>query len=196
MITDKNYSLKSKRGAIELSASMLVVIIISLVLFLGGVALLYQLISKSQDFKNELDQQTAEELQRLLLDQGQQVALYPNSAVLNPGQQQIFGVGVLNIGAEKSFSAQICLSKFADKLKIDRTSEVIGSENCGLKDWILYDFSSFFLDTHETWKVPLLIEVPPTAEPGEYIFNVVICTTSCSHADQYGNTQKVRITVR
>ena len=64
-----------KKGAIELSMSTLVIVIISMVVLGLGVKLLYSFVSGTEQIKGQLDEQTQTELQRLLVDQGKQVAL-------------------------------------------------------------------------------------------------------------------------
>ena len=85
-----------KRGAIGLSINTLVVIIISLVILGLGVSLLYQFIADAEDIKGQLDRKTEEELERLLVSQGQRVALPLHTANIYRGESHSFGIGILN----------------------------------------------------------------------------------------------------
>src|SRR3989344_8163548 len=87
------------KGAIELSMNMLVMIIISIVILTGGMVLLYKFIGGAEDIKSQLDTRTDSELERLLVDQGKQVALPLHTATVTRGESHVFGIGILNIGS-------------------------------------------------------------------------------------------------
>jgi hypothetical protein len=87
--------------------NMLVVIILSLVILVGGVAFLYKLIAGAEQIKTDLDYRTQAELERLLVEQGQQVALPFRQATVNRGDHHVFGLGILNIGEKQEFHIKV-----------------------------------------------------------------------------------------
>ena len=101
----------STKGAIGLSMNVLVIIIISIVILVGSVSFLYNLINKSEEFRQGLDQQTESQLKQLLIDQGKLTAVYPYKVTMSHGEEKVFGIGVLNVNIDSgaSFSVNICL---------------------------------------------------------------------------------------
>ncbi|MEK6901817.1 MAG: hypothetical protein AABX37_05715 [Nanoarchaeota archaeon] len=179
------------KGAIELSVNMLVVIILSLVIFAGGVALLYKFIGGASDVQKDLDQRTQEELERLLIDEGKPVALPLQSATLHAGEQHIFGLGILNIGEYNQFKVGITFSKYIDQGGIDHTAE----QQEDPVTWFLYNRNLFSLQQNEAHTESLLVEVSKTAPKGKYIFTVEV-KKGAEPGESYGNPQTLIITVQ
>src|SRR3989344_2758265 len=101
-----------KKGAIGLAVDVLVIIIISLVILAGGITILYKFIGGAEQTKAQLDERTNQELERLLVDQGQQVALPLHTAAIERGDSHVFGLGILNIGGVgNQFKVQVELDK-------------------------------------------------------------------------------------
>ena len=128
----------SKKGAIELSMSTLVIVIISLVVLGLGVKLLYSFVSSGEQLKGQLDEQTEAELQRLLVDQGKQVALPLHQATLAGGESHVFGIGILNIGGVgDSFKLQVDLSQMIDPQQVPITTS--NSQRQYILSWLIYN---------------------------------------------------------
>jgi type II secretory pathway pseudopilin PulG len=179
---------KKKRGAIALSMNVLVILIISFVVLGMGITLLYKMVGGAIDKKAELDGRTQQELQRLLIDGGKSVALPSNIATIIAGDDHIFGIGVLNIDpVETEFKVDIVLDRAVDDLGEDFSSEVIYDQ------WLLY-YQDFDVQNADHHIQPILVSIPGNAKKGKYIFNVKILKNS--NAEQYGNTQKIIVTVR
>ena len=172
-----------KRGAIGLSINILVIIIISLVILGSGVTLLYKFISGAEEIKGELDVRTDQELERLLVDQGQRVALPLHAATVLRGETHVFGLGILNIGPKEDFQIFVSLSD-----AFNEQNEVI--TNVDEDEWIFYDESKFTLEQNENQKEPILVSVPKDAVPGSYVFVATVSTTEI-----YGNPQTFFVTV-
>lgn len=176
------------KGAIELSMNMLVVIIISLVILGGGVAFLYKLIAGAESLKTDLDKRTQDELERLLVEQGQQVALPFRQATIERGEQHVFGLGILNIGADQEFRIQVALRSAKDK-----NNEEIGVAPEQIQPWLLYTKEPFPLTENEHHREGILMEIPRTAVPGEYLFGVEVLTAD---GERYGNVQIIVVEVK
>lgn len=174
-----------KKGAIALSINMLVVVIISLVILGAGVSLLYKFIGGAEELKRSLDQRTNEELDRLLINQGQQVALPRSTAEVFRGDEHVFGIGILNIDSRKEFSIEVHFSTGVDESgnKIDAVDET---------EWLLYNSEEFSLEQNENQKEAILVIVPNNVVKGQYIFNAKVY----SENEQYGNTQKMVVVVK
>ena len=172
-----------KRG-FELSISVLVVIIISLVILSSGIILLYKFYAGSVDLKQQLDERTEAQL-AALMERGERVAVPISSATLQRGRQQVIGVGVLNIDGENShaYSVKVELSDAFDAN--DNQIPTIDES-----EWLLYDEDDRSLEPNEQWKLPVLFMVPKDAMSGRYIFNVIVKEDNSDYA-----VKKVYITV-
>jgi len=182
----------SKKAAIGLSMNMIVVLILSIVILVGGVALMYSFISGAEEQKRVLDSKTSSELERLLTDQGQMVALPLQRANLIRGESHLFGIGILNIGESgNEFSFNVELSRAVDEF--EEEIPLTDSEKLQIVNtWILYDDQSVIIQENEHRKEIISVDVPKSASKGEYIFNVKVFTSDSS---QYGNTQKMYVKV-
>lgn len=180
-----------KKGALELPVNMLVVIIISLVILASGITLMYKFIGGAIDIDRSIDARTNAELERLLIDQGKQVALPLHTATIERGSTHVFGLGILNIGeAENKFKVQVELSKVVDAQEQDITASV---DKAAVEEWLLYDSDLISLQQNEHRKEAILVKVDKAALPAEYIFNAKVFLVD---GNQYGNTQKFIVMVR
>ncbi len=184
-----NYMME-KNGAIGLSVETLVIIIISLVILASGITLIYQFISGAEEIKSDLDQKTQEELERLLVNQGQKVALPLHTATLYRGENHVFGLGILNtLDITENFYITVRLEKVADSAENDITAQVDTAEAAG---WVFYDSGALPLESNGNRKEALLVQVPKEAIKGRYIF---VATVSRSDKTTYGNPQTFIVTV-
>ncbi len=167
--------------------NMLVVIILSLVILAGGVAFLYKLIAGAEQIKTDLDSRTQAELERLLVEQGQQVALPFRQATINRGEHHVFGLGIFNIGEGQEFHIKVTLSS-----AVNEQNEEIGVTAEEVQDWLLYDAKQFTMAENEHHSKGILINVPKTAASGQYIFGVEVLTED---EGKYGNAQLIVVKV-
>ena len=162
---------------------------------------MYQFIKGAEGTKAVLDSKTNAELERLLVDQGQMVALPLQRVELNGGESHLFGIGILNIGGVGSlFKITAELSQATDEFEKDM--ELGDAEKQQITQrWLLYDTSELLLEENENRKESISVTVPKDALKGEYIFNVKVWYTSPAPAggvqdSQYGNTQKFYVKVK
>ncbi|MBR9683517.1 hypothetical protein GOV03_03165 [Candidatus Woesearchaeota archaeon] len=156
-----------KKGAIGLSVNMLVIIIISLVIFGGAMALLFNLVEGAEDAKATLDQKTDAELRRLLEIESKKVALPLHTAYLYAGDFHTFGLGILNIEEEQNFDITITPHKAFDPEENDIT---FNPEE--LQTWLLFKAGPYIIKSNEYQTIPIGVEVPKGTAKGTYIFNV------------------------
>ena len=173
-----------KRGAIGLSVETLVIIIISLVILSGGITLMYQFIHGAEDIKGQLDQKTQDELERLLVGQGNKVTLPLHVATVQRGESHVFGLGMQNINDNtESFTISIHLNKVTDESRKDVTASV-NPQN--IASWALYNSAPISIESNANNKEAILIQVPKDALKGEYIF---VAEVFDSKNNLYGNPQ-------
>jgi len=174
-----------KRGAIGLPINILVIIIISLVIFGGAMALLFKLIGGAEDIKATLDQKTEAELRRLLEIESKRVALPLHTAYLYPGDFHSFGLGILNIeDGTKEFTINIQLSKALDEEEKPMEADT--------SDWLLYNEGPYPIEENEYEFIPIGVDVPKNAAKGTYIFNVNVMDDGAP----YDKTKKFYVVVK
>lgn len=175
-----------KRGVLGLSMEVLVVIIISLVVLVGGISLLYKFIGGAEQIKSDLDVRTKQEIERIITDQGKSVALPFHTAEIFRGENHVFGIGILNIDdGNKEFRLQVDLAQ-----AIGEQENILTGVDA--PSWLLYNQETMLIDQNEHRTESILVNVPVYAQKGQYVFNVKVFTPS----DQYGNTQKMYVTVK
>lgn len=178
------------KAAISLSINVLVIIIISLVILGAGIAFLYNLFHWGTSFKAELDEQTKQQLEQLLVDQGKRVALPLYSVDLYPGEDHVFGLGILNIGGEG----------LTDRFTLEiKAVKVIGEETITdpgyltyMESWLLYNQEEMVIKENEHRSEPIHVSVPKDARKGQHIFNARVL----NNGQQYDNLQKFYVNVK
>ena len=176
----------NKKG-MELSVNFLVVVIISLVVLGMGLYFLYSLMGGALNKKEELDQRTQQELLRLLIDEGKKVALPLHVADIYSGDSHVFGIGILSVGLETN-------EVFLD-IKLNNAVDGDGNPlQVDASQWVLYTLNAIPMKEAEHRIEPILVDVPPDAKKGKYIFDAKVFTDSAK-TQQYGNTQKFIVNV-
>ena len=179
----QRHSNRDTKGAIGLSVETLVIIIISLVVLAGGITLMYQFIHGAEDIKGQLDQKTQDELERLLVGQGNKVALPLHVAAIQRGDSHVFGLGIQNIkDMTESFSIKIRLDKVTDENK----KVITAIDPASVASWALFNNAPFAVESNANTKEAILIQVPTAAIKGEYIF---VAEVFDSKNNLYGNPQ-------
>ena len=194
--TATQYRRLNQKGAIELSMNMLVVIILSLVIVGGGVTLLYKFVGSAIDIEGDLDSQTQEEIERILIDEGRQTAMPIQTKMVEAGDSTILGLGIRNIKPS--------LDTFSINIEFDRMIDINGmmyqSEsdltplNINPEEWLLYNTEPFDLETGGYSKEGISINIPKNAPKGEYVYKAKVTTTADNL--QYGRTQPFTIQIK
>ncbi len=184
----------------ELQVNTLVVLILSIVIFGGGIAIFYKAFAKGQEQVYYLDQASQQQIENAL-DDGSLVAIPINSKTIERGGHATFGVGVTNedgTSASHVFSLVVTYST-RDPLPIAPTGGT----------WIKFDGNAIPLQNGQK-KVFQLYIVPKDAnQKGTHIFNVAVCydgedsgTSSLGHSlcaakglNLYENLHKVYLSV-
>ena len=175
----------NKKASISLSINALVIIMLSIAMLSGGVALMYQFIGGAEDIKSLMDKKTELELERLLINEGQMVALPLHTKIVSRGENHVFGIGILNIGDENDFILQVKLNK-----AIDEYNKLLTGTNA--ESWLFYNDDKIPLKKNEHYKAAIMVNIPKENAPkGKYFFNARVI----KGGTQYGNTQSFTVTV-
>lgn len=175
-----------KRGAIGLAINMIVIIILSIVILGLGIAFLQSIMGGANDLKADLDAQTSNELERLMMDQNKKVAVPLNTATLFGGDSHVFGVGILNILDDKGFYISIEQTKY-----INPEGDIDVVDRSG-NDWLLYSTDRIDIAQNDHHKEGVLVSLPKEASQGTYIFDVRVTQ---DNGELYDNVKKFYVEV-
>lgn len=183
-----------KRGAIELSITFLVIVLMSLALLGTGTYLLFSFQKSGKELYQQAEAKSAaaaSELEKPL--QEKRVTLSPLQVQLKAGGRQQFTVAIQNIiDHEESFRVEVLLGE-----ALTDTGELLFSPQEQaqflLRQWAFFDHDFFALDAlHQTSRSILLL-VPEKTLSGSYSFEVRVFNAK---AEQYGQTQKFTVLVQ
>jgi hypothetical protein len=86
----------NKRG-MELSLTVLVLIILSIIIFIGGIALVWKFFAGAEEIKGGIEKNTKDQIEALLRSGNEIVAIPINTQKVVPGREAVFGLGIRNI---------------------------------------------------------------------------------------------------
>lgn len=95
-----------KRG-LELSLTVIVLIILSIIIFIGGISLVWKFFAGAEEIKGGIEMQTKQQIESLLRQGNELVAIPINTKKAPVGSETTFGLGIRNIIAEQGFYIQI-----------------------------------------------------------------------------------------
>ncbi|NOZ80910.1 MAG: hypothetical protein GXP63_04515 [DPANN group archaeon] len=178
-----------KKAAIELSINFIVIIVMSVVIFAGGIFIAQKMFSGADDVLNDLDQQSVARIESLL-DDGARVAIPFKTRQASRGESAVFGIGILNIlktPTDFTIEVEFDSAYDGDTLLCDSSSNPTGCTPAATSwntpdDWPIYDTQPHTLKTNQKDVYRILVKVPDDATSGTYIFNVKV-----TYEDSPGN---------
>ena len=168
----------SKRG-FQLSASFLVVIILSVAVLAGGLFLSNKLFRNVNETKAQIDAATMQELESLIR-QGSLVSIPFKQQKVARGQSVTYGLGILSVVGSEYFRV---LVEFDEAFDSSGNSVCVLSDAPGCPDYPtqdgdgwgwLYNEEVFRLAKNEDVVLPIYFKPPKSAPRGSYIFRVVV----------------------
>lgn len=171
--------MRGKR-AFQLSATFLVILIITIVIFTGAIYFTKKFFSTAEEMRATVDEQTEAEIEELLYQQGSIVAIPVFKKTLHRGEQETFGVGVRNI-LEKEENFYVIVSF---KNAFTPSEEIMSGPDMNFINtkWLLYDPGPYKVEHNKLEIIPVLANADlrmaesTNTEPGVYSFNVCIFT--------------------
>ena len=171
-----------KKRGFQISIGMMVILILTIIIFIGSLYFIRQFYVQTEEFRTTIDENTQAQLEALIRD-GSIVAIPINKAKLNRGSGATFGLGIQNILKEqRDFKIKVQFSKAftLDEVLIDQADGSYINEN-----WILYSTAPVTIQNNEFKSVPIAIVVGESTdysqtrtEDGIYSFNVCVWDTS------------------
>jgi hypothetical protein len=124
---------KNKKG-IELSINFVVMLIIALVVFGMGIVLFTKFFQEAENIRDNLDDQTRNELEAQMMSSSEKMVVYPTSLTIRKGKADVVGVGILNVGDSEEFTVlseyKTCYDR--DGNDLDTACLVDGDDPLGL----------------------------------------------------------------
>lgn len=167
----------NKKG-FELSATIIVLIIITIVIFIGSLYFLKTFFTGAEQIKGEIEHSTQERIESLLRS-GDLVAIPLNKKVIKKGTGEAFGLGIRNVGADKSFTV---VTNFHKAFGPDGKTPIVDADPFFIaENWLLYSEGPYRLRSNELKLIPISITVGnaidysgTSTKPGTYVFNVCV----------------------
>ncbi|MEM4240469.1 MAG: hypothetical protein QXM31_02790 [Candidatus Woesearchaeota archaeon] len=103
-----------KKG-LELSLTMIVTIILSIIIFIGALALMWKFFAGAEEIKGEIDRQTVAQIESLLRQGTDIVAMPVNAKEVSIGKDAVFGLGIRNLGEDQGFYVVLGFAGIYDK---------------------------------------------------------------------------------
>lgn len=189
----KRSILTNKKG-FELSINFVVMLIITLIVFGGCMAIAYKLLNSVNNIKTKMDKQTEDRLESMITSSNEEVIIAFNKKEVHAGEAAVFGLGItnINIGATKNFSVNITRS-----IKVFADGHTEEFDDLG---WIYIKQSDIGEIRNNNHQIVSLVIVPPdNAAPGvTYVFDVKVTYKNNSDYVNYplrNPIQKIRVVV-
>ncbi|MBI4918678.1 hypothetical protein HY837_02020 [archaeon] len=194
----KSRKITFNRKGLELSMSVLIMLIISIVIFSYSMYFLYNLMRETPAIERTLDQQTAQAIEQMLSQGTELVAIPYHSKTAEIGETVIYGLGVRNVNNDaKNFKIEMEFSKaFTQDMKI-----ISNVDSRKMEEWLgtnkRLDLGS--VKAKQLVKEPLGITVgeyisdTELTVPGIYIFTVKVLDSTTREV--YGGVQEVNVKV-
>ena len=182
-----------KKKGLEISINFLVMIIISLVIFIFALTFAFRFFGQAEEYQKKVDQNTRQQIQDLIINQGQRVAAYPTQTDLYPSKDEVIGLGVYSIGfnGPKTFNLFVNCTKYIYANGSSAEPDII-QEQCSNSSWtVLYSPTSVDLKPEGDYVFTIYIK-NKGAWRGTYIFNGVVTVDN----GIYGSVQKIYVNAK
>lgn len=193
--------INSKKG-FELSINFIVVLILTLVTFGGGLMLARNMFSGADDIRTKLSQQQEKQIEQMMMNNDERVVLPVNKKSIKAGSHTVVGIGVNNM-LRTSDSGDASVNNF--RINVTISAVQIKDSNCDLSNWncgahpktyvnMLTTDYSIKKNDYRVIEIPVLI--PSTAMRGVYVYNVnVSYKDSSENYLDYDVIKKLYVTV-
>jgi hypothetical protein len=185
--------LRKNKKAIALSVNMLVVIILAVVIFVFGVAFLYNILSKSLQLKGAVDEDLDRQMEIVLCDKP--VCLSSSYKKIYRGEFEVVGLRIYNTGDSRFFTATVSEPAPPDPKGYDKEGNPLAADDPGLyyvagagPDTTIREIE---IPARSEKSIGIGIEVPKNAKSGIYVLNVKV---NAGGAD-YPPPQQIRVEV-
>jgi hypothetical protein len=197
------------RKGLELSMTIIVLLIISIIIFIGGIAMVWKMFGAAEEIKGGIDLQTKSQLESLLSSGNEVVALPINTKQVAYGKEATFGLGIRNIEADQTgFNVMIALSGM-----YDAKQQPIGNADPAFVEanWLgtFRNQNDIYIGKNKFVVLPLYVKAGtmiadnvPTPRGITAVFNVCVCAaTECGECTPnnpaiYGKIRQIFLQVK
>lgn len=165
------------KKAFELSATIIVLLIISIVIFASGIILIKKFFGSAEEIRGEIERTTQAQIESLLREGGI-VAIPLNKKTIPRGNGAVFGLGVRNIGSAGDFWV---IAKFYKAFQPDDKTAILADADYINEHWLLYSEEPFSLSPNKFNMIPIAVSISSaidalgtTTQAGTYVFNVCV----------------------
>lgn len=165
----KQISILTNKKGIELSLNFIVMLIITLIVFGGTLAIAYKVMSKTDALKADMDKDTQDRLESIISNGDEEVIIAFKNKEAKAGNPVTFGIAVSNtLGKERDFSYNLTP---AIKVLKDGTSS-----NWDGAGWVYLKTDNIGLIKNNDYMLtPFVIITPKNAASGStYVFDVKV----------------------
>ena len=180
----------NRKGQLELSANFIVIIVLSIIILVGGLALFYRMIHNAQNTVGKLDDQTEQMIKDMMTD-SDRTAVYPTEASITNGDSALIGIGITNIyNEEVNFNVKLISVIRYTTTNIDGTPMASESPPLGtLSDYNDIISGPISIAPHEKVVKGMFLKMPKDAQQGQYTYTIAI--RNSTHTDDYGLVQVI-----
>lgn len=171
-----------KRG-LELPLTVMVLIIISIIIFIGGIAMVWRFFAEAEEIKGGIEKSTQEQIEALLRQGNEIVAIPINTKHVQVGKEAMFGLGIRNILERQNFFIRIDFAGVYDRK--GKTLEVGYHETYLEQEWLgnFQDQGPIDIDKNKYEVVPIRIRAANTISAGQNTpKGAVVVFNVCVHA--------------
>jgi bacillopeptidase F (M6 metalloprotease family) len=176
------------RKAMELSVGFLVILIISIIIFGMSIYFFGKIRGAVQDVQTAIDQQTANEIERLIKEENKLLAIPFSTQTGRVGEFIQFGLGIRNLatpGQDKASFAVVVNFDSAYTPDMQTACRPDNPASCNYerikKEWIgTSQCNTYSIKANQYESIPIVLKVgskvgdqTPTAK-GNYVFNVCV----------------------
>jgi len=180
----------SKKG-FEVGISFFVTLVIALVIFGFAMSFAFRFFGKAKEYQRELDQNTRAQLESLIINSGDRVAVYPTQTELHSGETEVAGLGILNVlntATENTFTLEVNCTKLIYNDGTAAGPDETETECAKIK---LVYLSEYIIKNNDNIITSIAIK-NTGAVLGTYIIDARVTTPDAEGVTQvYGGVQKI-----
>lgn len=159
--------LKNKKG-IELSINFIVMLILALAMFSGGLMFVTKFFGHAEKVKGSLDAQTEKQIEKLL-DSGSPVVIPISTKEVFRSEYTTYGVGVL-----AQFNGKYTLNvEYQNGFEKSTKKEILKTQ-VNAQEWLSGVPATIDLKKNEKGKYMILVTVPKGIPSGTYIYKATV----------------------
>ncbi len=170
-----------RKASLQLSTNFIVMLILGIASFALGMAIILSLGDDFEEMGRVIDQGSRDQIERLLMTGGQQVAIPFNSVDVQRGDLETLAFGIKNdFGNEERFRVEYdCVGAYGhegDDSFTDGCTDLYDCDGrpCNNEDWVVMANNELEVDGRSREMRNLIIVIPRDAEPGRYFYRMQV----------------------